>query len=488
MACSTNCCSNLTSGFIDLATYDELEKGMYGGGKATAYFVREHTKATWFTVVPTCLQICSGQAQFNQSFSAQISRAGDYLLNAWVQVDLPTVTLSSPAGTSWYSWSPNLMHNLVEETCISFNDLVAERFLSFFLDFWAMYTIPAGKKTVYANMIGNTADLTDACGSGVNGQPGTCTIPGKCLALPLPYFFARDSGVALPTAALPYNQMLLQFKFRHWDQLMTRWTVNNGNTSCQTVTAAEHYNGTEPQLSNVQVWAHYSIVSNDERRRMACSARDILMEQVQHAPANMVQTTAGINNQNIDIRFSHAVKVLFFGIKNTSCTGSNGGYHSNYGATSPVITAPLNANGALSFNDPNNAAYNDAGGNPLATASLLYENTCRLGHMSASCYYSGIQPYYYANSAPIGVLGASPDGYNMYSYSLDFHNVDPLGSTNYGKLTNVTLANAFSPGYQTTKSSVVAPMSAAQTGEITVAAVNNNFVRISGGALGFPVV
>ena len=36
--------SNVTSGFIDLATFDELEKYMYGGDTATAYFVRQTVK------------------------------------------------------------------------------------------------------------------------------------------------------------------------------------------------------------------------------------------------------------------------------------------------------------------------------------------------------------------------------------------------------------------------------------------------------------
>ena len=52
---STICTSNLTSGFIDLATYDEQEKYMYGGPDATAYFVRETRKSTWFTQVPVVL-------------------------------------------------------------------------------------------------------------------------------------------------------------------------------------------------------------------------------------------------------------------------------------------------------------------------------------------------------------------------------------------------------------------------------------------------
>ena len=38
------CTSNVTSGFIDLATFDEIEKYLYGGPDATAYFVRGNTK------------------------------------------------------------------------------------------------------------------------------------------------------------------------------------------------------------------------------------------------------------------------------------------------------------------------------------------------------------------------------------------------------------------------------------------------------------
>ena len=58
--------SNVTSGFIDLATFDEIEKYMYGGPDATAYFVRETRKSTWFTQVPVVLSRASGNPGFNQ--------------------------------------------------------------------------------------------------------------------------------------------------------------------------------------------------------------------------------------------------------------------------------------------------------------------------------------------------------------------------------------------------------------------------------------
>ena len=136
--------SNVTSGFIDLATFDEIEKYMYGGPDATAYFVRETRKSTWFTQVPVVLSKASGgNPDFGSQWSVAISRAGDYLLQTWLRVDTPLVTLqntiasvnatgvytSGAGGVStvcnFIRWTRNFMHNLVVECSITFNDLVA---------------------------------------------------------------------------------------------------------------------------------------------------------------------------------------------------------------------------------------------------------------------------------------------------------------------------------------------------------------------------
>ena len=83
------CTSNVTSGFIDLATFDEIEKYMYGGSDATAYFVRETRKSTWFTTVPVVLSRASGTPGFGQDWAVSISRAGDYLLQTWSVLRFP---------------------------------------------------------------------------------------------------------------------------------------------------------------------------------------------------------------------------------------------------------------------------------------------------------------------------------------------------------------------------------------------------------------
>ena len=164
--------SNVTSGFIDLATFDEIEKYLYGGPDATAYFVRETRKSTWFTQVPVVLSRASGSPAFGQEWAVSISRAGDYLLQTWLRLTTPQVTLLATnqfGAAGRLRWTKNFMHNIIRECCITFNDLVAARFDNYQLDFWAAFTVPAGKRNGYNNMIGNIDSLTGPSGPGGPG-------------------------------------------------------------------------------------------------------------------------------------------------------------------------------------------------------------------------------------------------------------------------------------------------------------------------------
>jgi hypothetical protein len=223
----------------------------------------------------------------------------------------------------------------------------------------------------------------------------------------------------------------------------------------------------EPALTNVNVWANYAIVSNEERKRMACAPRDILIEQVQIAPR---QTFNPVNNPHprYDIRFSHSIKALFFAVRNTT----NNSVRSNYTTASPV-PGPLFDNYV-----PSNTW------DPIENATLTYENTDRLSEMGAD-YYSLVSPWYSAPTIP------EETGYHMYSYSLAFFDIDPLGSTNYGKLTNVSISPKASDPAVTAYNGTGGLNSGAdypQKFEFIALVTNSNIIRVSGGALGFPVL
>jgi len=522
--------SNLTSGFIDLATYDEQEKYTYGGSESIAYFVREVRKSTWFTQVPVVLSKSSGQPGFGQQWSAQISRAGDYLLQTWLRVQLPAVTSSftnSSAGLTTATgatttninvlrWTRNLMHNLIRECSITFNDLVAARFDNFHLDFWAAFTVPAGKRNGYNVMIGNIPALTNP----VSTNPsllanGVQSLPAAVLNLPLPFFFSRDSGIALPTAALPYNEMRINFSFRNWTELLIKDTYTSaalpspvpttvytnsidgviltnttgGIWTSTAATTSDIAGGVMTDIgNNTQVWANYAIVSNEERKKMACAPRDILIEQVQTAPPQTIAAPAAGQTAypSFDIRFSHAVKVLFWSAQNQATPAL-----SNY-TTDPQYPLGPWQSGNVAVIPKQNSMFGmidfAAGSDPIDNTSLIYENTQRLQNMGSD-YFSLVNPWY---SAPVIPMET---GYHSYSYSLDFFNIDPQGSTNYGKLTNVSIRPQTSVAASgakvlATPNNTPGASVTATTGNynFVTTCVNNNIIRISGGALGFPVL
>jgi hypothetical protein len=472
---STTSSSNLTSGFIDLATFDEPEKYMYGGKDAVSYFVRRVRKSTWFTTVPVTLTTTSNPS-FGAIFEANVSRAGDYMLYNWFRVTTPQLVLnqtsnqfvSNGVNNGRLRWTRNLMHNLIKEISFNFNDLVAMRFDNYYLDFWTAFTTPQGKRNGYDNMIGNIDELINPLALG-GGNAGL-VIDSNVLNLPLPSCWSRDTGVSLPTAALPYNDMRIRFNLQPFQNLIV---LDNIATGVSTSVQAGDLVGT-PTFVTADVWAEYAIVSGDERKRMGKKPRDILIEQVQTNPLQPVVITN--NSQRFDVHLSHSIKALFFGYYNTTNPADN----SNYTAGSAV--PQLNG---VNFNPV-------LASDPIITTSLYYENTQRLSNMGSD-YFSLVQPWYKAVSIP------KDTGYHMYSYTLDLVNCNPMGSTNYGKLTNVTFQFAPSTAAQTAGASVgtVAAPNAnnvsigagvTQTFGFILVVVNHNIVRISGGALGFPVL
>jgi len=459
-------CSNAAAGFVDIATLDEIEKYQYGSSQAYTYFVRETRKSTWFTQIPVVLSKCSGQVGFGREWAVLVSRACDYLLHTWLRVKTPKVTLLSSnkyGENGRIRWTKNFMHNLVQEICITFNDLLAEKFESTWFDFWAAFTTPAGKREGYDNMIGNIDFL-------LAPHPPGVPLPERWLNLPIPFFYTRDSGVSLPTAALPYNEIRINISFRPWQELLVleNSVPADGVSPYAVPTVGMNADiASEPTLEQADVWANYAIVSNEERERMGCAPRDILIEQVQHAHKNTFHPVQN-RQPHYDIRFSHSVKALFFGVQNV--THKN--IRSNYTTASPV-PGPVVDNYA-----PSNMF------DPIDTATLTYENIDRLPRMGAD-YFALVVAWYASRCIPLDT------GFHVYSYAKKFEKLDPTGSTNFGKLTNVSITPYASDAAVEAQNGSGLPGSGTdypQRFEFVCMALNNNVIRISGGVVGFPVL
>jgi hypothetical protein len=473
--------SNITAGYMDLATAWKMEgEYLYGATPiskqynhpcAMSYFVRDIKRSTWFTQIPVALRTSDGIAAFGQTFSSNVGRVGEYLLNTWLRVTFPAVTLLATnqfGANGRIRWCRKLMHNLIEDCSLSFNDQKVARLDNYILDFIAQYSITASKLDGYLTMIGDTIDMTGSHG------PTTAlgaTLPSKTLNLNLPFFYFLDSGFALPTAALLFNDIKINFKFRDWSDLLI--LDNSGVAGAGTVARAVPVVGptadiaTAPVLTNVQTWATYSLVSDFERARMADTVRDIVAQVYQEAarlPFNPITNPTPV----YEPKFTFSVKALYFGVRNKTFKNE----WSNYSTASPYNSGPV-----ITFT-PSGAAA------PVDNLTLNYESTTRLSEMGWD-YFSHMVPFLCADVIPQEI------GYGLYSYALLLSRLDPNGSTNFSKIGTVQIQPIPSSTATTAANGAGVAGSGMDFGQmfewISIAA-SYTILRIAEGQLTFPFV
>ncbi len=372
--------------------------------------------------------------------------------------------------SSWYAsftWCNNIGHNIINECSLTCNDLVVARFDNYFLDFWSRFSVPDGKTSTYYTMIQNT----------YGGIPGTSSARVR---VPLPFFYARDSGSALPIGALPYNDVRIKFKFREWDQLLILRARNSVTDSGFSGLSGEHRyvptlldikGRTTPKLSNVQVWSHYALVSNNERKMMNCAPRHMLIEQALTSPVqSFIPNIEPSPVYNLNLM--HSVKLLMFGMRNTTFWNE----WSNYTLASPTASG-----------DDGWDSYS----NIFDKVALLYEGTKRVE--MAREYFTQVQPYYYFN--PVVNASVTSSGMHFYSYALDALDVNPTGSTNYNVIENVSIKPTASQiamlsmtAEDTASNNPNSGRSFPQKFEFICTALCNNIVLINGGSLMFPTL
>lgn len=466
----------VTNAYIDLATYDDIERHIYGGADALVQFVRCIQKSNWFSQIPVQLRIQGGTADFNRKFSADVSRAGDYLLYVWVRLTVPEITLSTVANRNC-GWTRNFMHNLIKDANITFNEINVHEFDNYWLDYLSQHTLPGSKSVGYDNMIGNDYNFY--------WDPNNIktNIPSLTLNLPLPFFFGKrpadkNFGNALPTGQLPFNDIRINLEFRDWTELFVISDTSTPDNITPTLSLIDE--SSVSLGSSVQVWANYAVVTTQERDLMGVCPRDMLIEQTQKINASAFVPASGAST-NYDVRLSHAVKALFWNARNKTTAN----LWSNY-TTGPTTDAATNPVPDLSTANYFTGFY--GGYDPIATTSVVYENSNRLSEMPSD-YFSLVQQFYHWTRIP------DETGYHSYSYALVPEDSDPTGSTNFGKLANASLRIAASTaGIR----SIAAASNATYNGvswetngatyDMVIRALSWNIVRIFGGTLGFPVL
>jgi Major capsid protein N-terminus/Large eukaryotic DNA virus major capsid protein len=442
---------------IDLESVGALESVMYELPSST-YFMKELTRCTQFSKMDVEISQVSGTPAYDSTFEARIPTTGDYLLHLYLEVELSEVSVNpdgsryGPSGVIGYV--PNLGHNLFKSASLFINETEVATLDSAYLDSEMEFLIEGGKYNCYRSLIGNNKNINPP------NKARSATLPKTRVIVPLPFFFSRDSGMALPTAILTKSNMHIKFNIRKWNELIV--LENNSNKlQCSVVEPTLDDLVAEPTILSFKVKGDYALVTEVERSSISCMTRLMLIEQPKtHPLIDIPAVKEGESTTvNVDAPLG-AMKALFFGLVNTTHTNML----SNY-----MVGCPMTHDRTREMEGSKGPA--------LDSIEIAYGDQIRVPE-SSSHFYSRLQPYYY------GCRGPEADtGMHMYSFSLRPNCVDPTGTSNRSALKDDGTTEPISFRFTPTKALVDATTRAEHKEKFAffMATLSSRLARICGG-------
>ncbi len=217
----------MTGGLMQLVAYGAQDIYLTGNPTIT-YFKTVYRRHTNFSVESIQQHFITTPTFGSKTYSI-ISRNGDLMLGAYLQVVLPDLLEKAHTNAPQYRytrWINNVGHYLVKEVSIEIGGNIIDRHFGDWLDVWSQLTVPASKTQGYLKMIGQ--DPKDFLGQNTGLQKDvfsnssdptvsntftsayakvTNVLKGRELYLPLQFWFCRNEGLALPLIALHYQEI-----------------------------------------------------------------------------------------------------------------------------------------------------------------------------------------------------------------------------------------------------------------------------------------
>jgi len=426
-------------------------------------------------------QVFNGAADWNRKVTATISRNGDLIHRTYLRVQLPSVTVpgGSVNGVNSFRWVNWVGHAMIKSVEIEIGGQRIDKHYGDWLHIWNELTQTAGHQIGYANMVGNTPDLTSIYTSTASAS---ITVPSKILYIPLEFWWNRNPGLALPLIALQYHEVKINVELNPADYCY--WT---GDAATGAYSAISQAIFQVPGLYGCSLFVDYIYLDTDERRRFAQAAHEYLIEQLQFTGDESTSQTSN----KVKLSFNHPTKELIWVVQptqNTTTSTAKWGKQwfnytdaldNSYSPTFLLNTTDNDANNTVTIGATQTAggmpgiaaggangifipASFGVGDNPVFEALLQLNGHDRFSKRDGR-YFSLVQPYQHHENVP-------SQGINVYSFALKPKEHQPSGTCNFSRIDTATLNLILTPA-------TIANGSA----NIRVYAVNYNVLRIMSG-------
>jgi hypothetical protein len=324
-----------------------------------------------------------------------------------------------------------------------------------------------------------------------SGQP-SATLP---IYVPLPFFYTKNPGAALPLIALQYHEVKINILWNKW-----QYVAANFNSTGAAI---------PPNPTSAALYVDYIYLDVDERRRMAQESHEYLIEQVQF---NEDKGLGGSQNR-LDLTFNHPVKELVWVVQPdrfTNCKITdklNGSTTLQSGTTGAGVPRPKPLGSTAQRLTPFTYTYmnqaDTAGAITTSTSQftqpvremwIQFNGQDRLDRRTGH-YFNKVQPFQHHtgmmkpqgfDASPVQTGGGSsvadvaPQAHQAiysYSFALKPEESQPSGACNFSRIDTATIVMNMSGDY-------VVDEGSDNVWNARVYAINYNILRIMSGMAG----
>ncbi|YP_004894515.1 capsid protein 1 [Megavirus chiliensis] len=287
----------MAGGLLQLVAYGAQDVYLKGNPQIT-FFKRVYRRHTNFAV-ESIEQYFNGNVNFGRKSTAEISRNGDLITQAFLKVVLPEVRFTGAFdkfGHVEFAWVRHVGHAIVDETELEIGGSSIDKQYGDWLHIWKNVSQSKDHDHGMAKMLGDVPELTSISTLSWDVHDNTLLKPSYTLYIPLQFYFCRNNGLALPLIALQYHVVRIYVKFRPAEQ-------------CYIASDAFKSGAENFELDDVSVYVNYVYLDTEERRRFAQVSHEYLIEQLQFTGEESIGTS---NSAKYKLSYNHPVKGLYW--------------------------------------------------------------------------------------------------------------------------------------------------------------------------------
>jgi hypothetical protein len=457
-------------GLLQLVAHGAQDAYLTGNPQITFWkgLFKRHTN---FAMEPFRINL-TGMPMWGQKQSATLGRHADLAYSTYLSIQLPR-NGKDGAAFAWNNEQGRLGYNLLDYVEIEVGGQLIDRLYSEWLYLWDTLTSDNNTSRKLHQMVGFGATAgsytmtdTTSCIGGIGRS-----VHPNIVFVPLPFFYTKNPGAALPLIALQYHEVKINIQ---WNK--SQLVANNFNEASNA-----------PTPSSVAMYVDYIYLDVDERRRMAQESHEYLIEQVQF---NEDKGISAASNR-IDLTFNHPVKELVWVVQPERFTNCKIGDITTTATTASAGVPRPDANRLTPFtysyaNQAGTTAFNQ----PIFEQWLQINGQDRMDRRNGD-YFNKVQVYQHhtGTMTPAGfcvsqvqnigstIIPVRHQGLYSYSFALKPEEQQPSGTCNFSRIDTATIVMNVSGDY-------IVDESTDNNWNVRVYATNYNILRIMSGMAG----